>query len=97
MFLEHRYQCNTVENLADCQYGSLVFTIYLIHTAVSKEPTVIVHRLFILISPSEIDFKALCTYFIEIKSHASCTSPEKYVSLLKYFLHILINYPEKKH
>ena len=79
MFLEHRHQCNSVEELADRQYGTLVF-IFDSHSSFQRAHSALTYvRLFILIIPSEVDIKVLRVYFIETKSYASCTSPEKYV------------------
>ena len=79
MFLEHRHQCSSVEELADRQYGTLVF-IFDSHSSFQRARSALTYvRLFILIIPSEVDFKVLHVYFIETKSYASYTSPEKYV------------------
>lgn len=79
MFLEHRHQCSSVEELADRQYGTLVF-IFDSHSSFQRARSALTYvRLFILIIPREVDFKVLHVYFIETKSYASCTSPEKYV------------------
>lgn len=68
MFLEHRHQCNSVEKLADCQYGSLVF-IFDSYSSFQRAHSALTYvRLFILIIPSEVDFKVLCVYFVETKS-----------------------------
>ena len=59
MFLEHRHQCNSVEELADRQYGTLVF-IFDSHSSFQRAHSALTYvRLFILIIPSEVDFKVL--------------------------------------
>ena len=94
MFLEHRHQCNPVEKLADCQYGSLVF-IFDSYSSFQRAHSALTYvRLFILIIPSEVDFKVHVSILLGLSLHFLYFS-RKVCLVIKILLQILINHPEK--